>query len=605
MAATPEKPGPYAEFPDGYCQAAGGVIRSGHVHPTPTAHWARNVLIDPSRGREDREKAFAALETLIRGQITEVRPVPGIIEDPRGTWCWTVGDTAGTGAAPNMEDFLGTAFLQIFHHDAVSGHCDWPEGLFNRLRECLANAVKSSHRRRVRVSYTNPLAMSIQCSALTGEMFGRADFVEYARQRLDEWIAFTDRAGTFEEFNSSAYGGVTLPQTATLVEHVRDADIREKALYVERKYFDHVCDFYHHPTAEVCMPRSRAYRDRFAGTGLQAYLSVVLARRRGGVFPQPEMLPALRAITYCHATDEQIDRLLETFTESRETRTFAEWIGRDHVGWLGEVPPPAPGAPTRRRQLVAWRTAEFCIGSVNEIDSWEQRRSVGGYIRTDAGSAMVAWTPLIEVAGTSAKDHRLERMKHRWPTLMYFNLCSGQLRGTVLAGMTGVPIDDGWLCGSHWRQRVAGAVEGVSIDLGFDVDGLAEDAEPLAIRTGETWRLDVGSCTVSLLFMGGRVGDTPADPVLRRVGDRWRISLLRKEAFTLDWSDPPEVGLAFVLDISPAGRAPEIGDACWKVYGTKLECAATVGGKRLTLRYDPPKVGDLTRRACFFDAADA
>lgn len=605
MATGPEKSGPYAEFPDGYCQAARGVISSGHVRPTPTAHWARNALIDPSRGPEDREGAFAALETLIEGQITEPCPVPGIVEDARGTWSWSVGDTGGTGPAPNMEDFLGTAFLQTLRHDAVADHSDWPEGLFDRLRRCLIDAVRCSARRRVRVSYTNPLAMSIQCAALTGEMFGVQEFVEFTRERLAEWVAFTDKAGTFEEFNSSTYGGVTLPHTATLVEHVRDADIRAKALYMERKYFDHVCDFYHHPTGEVCMPRSRAYRDRFAGTGLQRYLSVILARRRPGAFPKPKDSPALQAIQYSHATDEQIDRLPEAFADPRETRVFAEWIGCDHVGWVGEAPPPARGTPTRRRQLVAWRAAAFCVGSVNEIDSWEQRRSVGGYVRTGGGSAMVAWKPLIEVAGTSAKDQQIERLKHRWPTLMYFNLCSGQVGGTVLAGLTAVPVDGQWLCGSHWRQKVAGAVEGVSLDLGFDLDGLDEDAELPAIRTGEPWRLEVGECTVSLLFMGGHVGDTPAEPILRRPGQSWRISLLREEDLTLDFSAPPEVALAFVLDISPAGRAPKIGEGSWSVRGTRLDCAATVGGKRLTLRYDPPKLGDLTRQACLFDAVDA
>lgn len=600
MATRLERPGPYAEFPNGYCQAAGGVISSGHVRPTSTAYWARSMLIDPSRGAEDRGRAFAALVTLIDGQITERCPVPGLIDDARGTWDWSVGNTGGTGAAPNMEDFVGTAFMQIFRHDSVGDHSDWPAGLLERLRQCTVKAVQCSHKRRVRVSYTNPLAMSIECSALAGEAFGIPGFVEFARERLEEWIAFTERAGTFEEFNSSCYGGVTMPHVATLAEHVKDADIREKALYMERKYFDHVCDFYHHPTREVCMPRSRAYRDRFAGTQVLDYLSVILARRRPGVFPAPTMSPALQAIQYSHATDGQIGRLLEAFTEPRETRVFAEWIGCDHVGRVGQEPPPAVGEPTRRRQLAAWRAAEFCIGSVNEIDSWEQRRSVGGYVRTPAGSAMIAWKPLISVEGAF-----IDEQKRRWPTLMYFNLCSGQRGGTVLAGMTGIPIDGEWLSGSHWREKVAGLVEGVSVDLGFDIDGIDEGAEMPDIVTGQPWRRDIGDCIVSLLFMGGRIGETQAEPVVRQADGSWRISLLRKDNFTLDWSDPPEVGLAFVLDISPAGGAPDIGEVSWNVSGTKLQCAATVGGRRLTLRYDPPGISDLTRQACFFDVTGA
>jgi hypothetical protein len=259
MGKASVQPGPYAEFPDGYCEAARAVIRDGHPLPTPTAHWARNALIDPDRPGEDRRRAFACLQRLIEEQVAEPRRVPGFVEDARGTWCWTLGDSMGRGPSPNMEDFVGTALMEIFRHDAVAGHADWPAGLVGRLGECVVAAARCSQRRRVRVSYTNPLAMSIELSALAGETFGIGEFVEYARGRLAEWIAFTERAGTFEEFNSSCYGGVTMPHTATLAEHVRDADVRAKALCMERKYFDHVCDFYHHPTREVCMPRSREY----------------------------------------------------------------------------------------------------------------------------------------------------------------------------------------------------------------------------------------------------------------------------------------------------------------------------------------------------------
>ncbi len=598
MARSARRPGPYAQYPDGYCAPAGGVIRSGHVMTLPTARFARDVLIDPGRGAGDRRKAFTCLETVISSQISE--PEPGAIFDPRGTWPWSVGDTMGTGASFNYEDFIGTTLTDTFRHDTGAGHGDWPAGLADRLRQCLINAVRCSHNRRVRVSYTNPLAMSIECSALTGEMFEIPEFVEYARERLDEWIAFTDRAGTFEEFNSSCYGGITMPHTAVLAEHARDADVRGKALYMERKYFDHVCDFYHHPTGEASMPRSRAYRDRFAGSQLAEYLRVILLRRRPGAFPPPKTPPARQAVVCSHATDEQIDRLLDGFDRPRETRVCCEWTGCDHVGPLDQVPPPAKGPHTRRRELVAWRTAEFCIGSVNEIDSWQQRRAIGGYIRTPGGSAMVAWKPKIEVAGTEEGEQQL-----RWPTLMYFNLCCGQERGTILAGVTGAPIDGQWLCGSHWRQKVTGAVEGVSVDLGFEIEVPGLESPPPELKVGEVWRHDIGGCTVSLLFMGGRLGAAGADPAVRGEQGRWRLSLLRKEAFRLDWAEPPDVALAFVLDCSPAGRAPDISHARWHAAGTDLAAEVTVGGKRLSLRYSPPGIEDLTRRACFFSPAEA
>ena len=182
-------------------------------------------------------------------------------------------------------------------------------------------------------------------------------------------------------------------------------------------------------------------------------------------------------------------------------------------------------------------------------------------MRTAAGSAMIAWKPRIEVAGSDAQES-----EDLWPTMMYFNLVTAQIGRTVLAGPGVVPIDAGWLCGSHWRQRVAGRVDGVSVDFGFDLDGLGGVVPP-PLETGRTWRMDVGECTVSLLFAGGRPDETPARPRVAGAGDAWRISLLRKADFVLDWSDPPEVALAFVVDISPRGQAPRLEELHWEVAG--------------------------------------
>jgi hypothetical protein len=597
-------PGPFAQLPDGYSEQVRGVLAGGHVMVIPTGYCARDRLIDLDAAVQERRNAFACLDTIISSQIGQ--PDPSSLLDPRGTWHWSVNDTTRTGHDFNFADFLGTAFLQVLHNDTVPEHSDWPAGLMERLKQCLVNCVECSRKRHVRISYTNPVAMSIECAALAGELLGIPEYVEYARTRLQEWIDFTEKAGTFEEFNSNTYGGVTLPHLATLVERVRNRDVRSKALHMERKYLDHICDFYHHPTRETCMPRSREYQDHFDRSLLHDYLYHVLQRKRPGELPWPadRSSPHGLGVVFSHAADRQLDKLLGLFRKPKLVQVFAEWVGVDHVGPLDQVPPKAAGEPTRRRQLTTWRTDEFCIGSVNEIDSWHQRRSVGGFIRARAAAeapsgakvptAMVAWKPYIAVAGADTNDQ-----KSLWPTMMYFNLCSGQEEGTVLAAISPMPVDNGWLCGSHWRQKVAGKVSGVSADFGFEIDGIdAESLPPLEI--GKCWRLEVGQATISLLFMGGFIGSKTAKPAIVRTENGWRISLLKLENFELDWAKPPEAGLGFVLDISPRGSAPKIADAALSVSGTRVNCQARVGKKLLVLRYDPPKIEKLTSQACFF-----
>ena len=584
----PAQPGPYDGQPDGYCHAAHGVISDGYLTARGTASHALALLIDPAANPDRRREAVHCLRTVAAAQIDHDLP-----DDPRGqrgTWFWL--GTGPTGFRPdlNFADFIGNDLLGLLGNDAIPDHADWPDGLLDLVTDSLRRAVDCSIRRRVRVSYTNPMAMSVTMCALAGERLGVPEYVEFARERLDEWIAFTHRAGGFEEFNSNTYGGVTLPHTATLAELAKDGDIRDRALYVERHYLDHVIEFYHPPTRETCMPRSRTYHDRFAGTMLHDYLCrAVAALRPDAVFdPACEPKPSHRPV-YCHATEEQLDRLLTPPSEPRQVRRFVEWIGQDHVGPLDQVP-AAGGDGTRRREIAAYLHPKFCFGSVNEIDSWSQRRALGGYARTDGGAAMVSWRPDIRVTGCESGEQT-----KLWPVQMLFNLCTAQAGPTVLAGVSTMPVDDGWLCGSHWRQKVAGAVEGVSIDLGFDIEGAAREDPP---RPGVPWQVELGACTFTLLLIGG----TDALPEVRRTDAGMRVSLLRLEDIVIDWSDPPRLGLAFVAGLAPRGEGAELGAGSWELDGTRFRCSAEVDGRTWRLAYDPPGIARLTDRARSFTA---
>ena len=208
------------------------------------------------------------------------------------------------------------------------------------------------------------------------------------------------------------------------------------------------------------------------------------------------------SVAYSHASDEQIDKLLRTFEAPVTTRLFCEWIGVDHVGPLDQIPPVSTvQPPQRRRELTCYRSAEFCLGSVNEMDSWNQRRALGGYIRTPAGSAMIAWKPQFVIPGSDDND-----LVHQWPIMMYFNLCSGQDGPTVLAGITAMPVSEGWLAGSHWRQRVSGGVPDLSVDLGFDLDLPDQAGELPKPEVGKCWRCQTGKSVIRLLPLGGQLG---------------------------------------------------------------------------------------------------
>jgi hypothetical protein len=583
-----EHPEPRAGEADGYSEAAGGVILDGHLAPRRTMAHALDLLTNPGRPAGARQTGFRCLRTVIGAQIAD--DLPDEPRGRRGTWFQRGAGPSGQRPDLNWADFIGNDILALLRHDAVPEHGDWPPGLLDDLIACLRQAVRCSVRRRVRPGYTNPLAMSVEMCALAGEELGTPGYVAFAADRLDEWAEFTRSAGCFEEFNSNTYGGVTLPHLATLAEFVRDPEVRRKALTMERMYINHVIDFYHRPTGEMCMPRARAYRERFAGTLLHDFLCRALAARRPTAAFDPTCRPAPSNLPVCfHATEEQRDRFLAPLDRPREVRRFVEWIGRHPVGPAGAAP-CLGGNRTRRREIVAWLHPEFCLGSVNDMDSWRQRRALGGYVRTPAGTAMVSWRPEIEVAGLETDE--LTRV---WPAQMYFNLYAGQAGPTVLGAVGTVPVDRGWLCGSHWRQQVSGTIDGVTVDLGFDIEGAFCDQPP---AVGEPWRVELGDCVLTVLLIGG----TDVNPSVRRTEEGARITLLRREDVSIRWSNPPRLGLALLVNIAPRGQAPALEGSSWALDGTHLECSVTVDGRPWRLAAEPPKRDRFTDRAVSFSA---
>jgi hypothetical protein len=574
--------GPWGAFEGCFCPEAQGLIWNGCIAPRETAYWARNVLQEPASTAASRGDACAGLATVCRLQVREGAHA--------GIWPWLHNGRMGHGQDHNTADFIGAALVEILYTDVDPGHTDWPVGLRDRLAAALDAAITCTIRRRVRISYTNPVAMSVMMCGLAGEYLARPEWVAYAMDRLAEWRTFTEAAGTFEEFNSSTYGGVTLPHIAWLAEKAADPGLRAAALHMERLYWDHVADFLHLPSRSLALPQARCYQDHFRDTLLNDYLHRVFGADHPDWF---EALVAARdpfsfGIVYAHPRADQVRRLSRRFKRPVFTRRFTEWIGRDHVGPLDQIPPSSRAPLERRREIRCLRTGRFTLGSVSEIDSWDQRRALGGYIADPAGPAVLfTWKPRITIAGVNAQD-----LAQQWPVAMYFNLSSVQEEGTVLACITGMPVDGGWLAGSHWRQKVAGTVPGVSIDLGFDVNTIDPDWRPALHLDGPQVRFECGSIRALVHCIGGRLAGQSARPVIDPA--QRRITLLAAEGLTIDWSAPPQVNLAFVVHCGPAREPCAISDTSLEADGCNLECRAAIDGRRWALRYTPPAIGRLT-----------
>ncbi|MCL6540419.1 MAG: hypothetical protein K6T87_07515 [Roseiflexus sp.] len=133
------------------------------------------------------------------------------------------------------------------------------------LLEAVRLGAEEIARLNVAVWYTNITLLDILNTVLAGQVLGDERLHWRGRQRLDEWIAYTNRSGAVPEYNSPTYAAVDLAALAEVSHRAIDPTVRIKAQVMEERLWIHTALHYHHPTAQLAGPHSRAYHNDVTG----------------------------------------------------------------------------------------------------------------------------------------------------------------------------------------------------------------------------------------------------------------------------------------------------------------------------------------------------
>ncbi len=146
---------------------------------------------------------------------------------------------------------------------------DYGDQITPALRAELLDAVRIGAaeiaRLHVAIWYTNIALLDILNTVLAGRVLEDTRLLARGRQRMDEWIAFTNVSGAVPEYNSPTYAAVDLAALAELAHRTDDPVIRVKAQVMEERLWIHTALHYHHPTAQLAGPHSRAYHNDVTG----------------------------------------------------------------------------------------------------------------------------------------------------------------------------------------------------------------------------------------------------------------------------------------------------------------------------------------------------
>ena len=216
-----------------------------------SAQFARTLVA--SGAPED----LALAERVLRAVLSAQERHP---DDPHlGNFWWYLEDEVVEDLNA-VEFVLSTLIPLMIEHGARL-----PGTLAQEIRSAIELGLEEIRRLDVSPAYTNIAAKDIVNSCLGGELLDRTDLAERGYQKMQRWLAFTDRSGTTFEFNSPTYARVTLNALGELIRHVRDDATRSRARLMAQRLGLSAALHIHPRTGRWAGPHSRAYHPTVVG----------------------------------------------------------------------------------------------------------------------------------------------------------------------------------------------------------------------------------------------------------------------------------------------------------------------------------------------------
>lgn len=296
-----------------------------------------------------RQRGFDIIDRVIELQDTD--------PDSRtyGIWSWFLEEPLDQMAPPdwNWADFCGVQLLQavLYHRD------EFPPELLARVERSIYHAAQSIRRRNVGPGYTNIAIMGTYVTMMTAHLQDLPELKEYARNRLRRFHDHTKITGAFQEYNSPTYTIVALKELSRMRQHVADeaAQVLVEELY--RIAWEEIALHFHAPSRQWAGPHSRSYSTLLRNSTLSLLQSETGETVQFADIGTDKDLEARRLQCPC---PPDLEHHFVEWTEPRQlVRTYSGGA-RPVIGttYLGE---------------------NFCLGTVNRGDLWNQRRSLVAY----------------------------------------------------------------------------------------------------------------------------------------------------------------------------------------------------------------------------------
>lgn len=414
------------------------------VHPTRDAAKYALALLD-SELPQYEQRAFDILYKVISLQDTNRD------NDTYGIWSWFYEEPLTRMAPPdwNWADFIGKLLVVGAKRH---GH-RMPAELRSAVEESVAHACEAIIIRDVGPSYTNIAIMGALVTIIAGEHYERQEIKAYGLQRLESFYEFSQRLGTFQEYNSPAYTLLAIAELSKLHTESNDERVRSLSTNLLNMSWKSVASHFHPASRQWAGPHSRSY-----STLLNRHAQSFIQLATGGtvVFCPWERLAY---DTEWYGNDIDCPQSYYRYFLNEEEREIREVYERNEQ--------------TKEEKLaVTYMTPAFTLGTFREDIAWNQRRCFIAYVRNGLESVYLRMRVLHD--GYDYCSAVISAAQHRSQALI-------GVRYLTHGGDTHPNLD-----------RINGTIEAsdlrIRFELGGNVDGVSGsvDGDTVHIRIDET-----------------------------------------------------------------------------------------------------------------------
>ncbi len=320
------------------------------VHGTRSSiYYALHLL--KQGGQEQTARAVKIIEAIIALQDHNS------YSETYGIWSWYYEESLEQMNPPdwNWADFIGVALALIVNDYGKQ----LPQSLLPEIYNSVGHAAWSIFRRNVRPDYTNIAIMGVTVTAAAGELLQETRLLQYARARMQSFMAYTRAQGGLNEYNSPCYTFVALHETEKIIHLVNDRQIRQQAEELRSIIWEKISTYYHPGTGQLSGPHSRTYQD-LLDDSTKHYIDWACSESPAAGYQQQTVEDFLTPLS-CPA--KYRSKFLEPITGELEHREVFIQKEADEKSFSG----------------TTWMNSEVTLGSINHECFWEQRRPLLAY----------------------------------------------------------------------------------------------------------------------------------------------------------------------------------------------------------------------------------